>query len=235
MDSPLRNILVGIGPGGSPRALEAAAALAVRENARLTVLAAVARPPSFLYAAPIALPFDAQRAAHEECTERLHAAVAQLPADVSVTALRRSGSPRAALLAELRDGAYDLVVVGAGRVARALRRRSATRVLVAPDAAPKGRVVFLIDLKPGAEDAFLAAYEQIRHEVASGVDGHLVDQVCRVREGGDQWLITSEWQRLEHFLDWERSDEHRELARPLRECIASARSLKFDVVEETRS
>ena len=131
MDSPLRNILVGIGPGGSPRALEAAAALAVRENARLTVLAAVARPSSFLYAAPIALPFDAQHAAHEECTERLHAAVGQLPADVSVTALRRSGPPRAALLAELRDGAYDLVIVGSGRVARTLQRRSATPVLVA--------------------------------------------------------------------------------------------------------
>ena len=100
---------------------------------------------------------------------------------------------------------------------------------------PKGRVVFLIDLKPGAEEAFLAAYEQIRHEVAGGVDGHLVDQVCRLRGDDDRWLITSEWQRLEHFLDWERSDGHRELAKPLRDCIASARSLQFDVVEETRS
>jgi heme-degrading monooxygenase HmoA len=99
----------------------------------------------------------------------------------------------------------------------------------------KGRVVFLIDLKPGAEEAFLAAYEQIRGQVAGSVSGHLVDQVCRLRDGGDQWLITSEWQRLEHFLAWERSDDHRELAKPLRECIASARSLKFDVVEETRS
>jgi heme-degrading monooxygenase HmoA len=100
---------------------------------------------------------------------------------------------------------------------------------------PKGRVVFLVDLKPGAEEAFLAAYEQIRHEVAGGVDGHLVDQVCRLRGDGGQWLITSEWRRLEHFLDWERSDGHRELAKPLRECIAGARSLQFDVIAETRS
>jgi heme oxygenase (mycobilin-producing) len=99
----------------------------------------------------------------------------------------------------------------------------------------KGRVVFLIELKPGAEAAFLAAYEQIRHEVAGGVPGHVADQVCRLRDDPVQWLITSEWERLEDFLDWERSDGHRELARPLRECIARARSLKFDVVEETRS
>ena len=56
-----------------------------------------------------------------------------------------------------------------------------------------------------------------------------------MRGDDDRWLITSEWQRLEHFLDWERSDGHRELAKPLRDCIASARSLQFDVVEETRS
>jgi heme-degrading monooxygenase HmoA len=100
-------------------------------------------------------------------------------------------------------------------------------------ATPKGRVVFLIDLKPGAQERFLAAYESIRHDVAAGVPGHLVDQVCRLRDGGDSWLITSEWESLEHFLAWERSEAHRELAKPLRDCIAGARSLKFDVIEET--
>lgn len=98
---------------------------------------------------------------------------------------------------------------------------------------PKGRVVFLIDLKPGAQERFLAAYERIRHDVADGVPGHLVDQVCRLRDGDDSWLITSEWESLEHFLAWERSEAHRELAKPLRDCIAGARSLKFDVIEET--
>jgi pimeloyl-ACP methyl ester carboxylesterase/heme-degrading monooxygenase HmoA len=97
----------------------------------------------------------------------------------------------------------------------------------------KGRVVFEIELKPGAEDQFLAAYEQIRHEVAEGVPGHLADQVCRLRDGDGTWLITSEWERLERFIEWERSEAHRELAAPLRACIQSARSLKFDVVAET--
>jgi heme oxygenase (mycobilin-producing) len=102
-----------------------------------------------------------------------------------------------------------------------------------PSRSRKGRVVFLVRLKPGAIGAFLAAYERIRDDVA-GVPGHIVDQVCRLRDGDDSWLITSEWQSLEHFLEWERSESHRQLAKPMRECIASAQSLKFDVVEETR-
>jgi heme oxygenase (mycobilin-producing) len=103
-----------------------------------------------------------------------------------------------------------------------------------PSRTPKGRVVFLITLKPGSTGAFLTAYERIRDDVA-GVRGHIVDQVCRLREADDDtWLITSEWQSLECFLEWERSEGHRELAKPLRECIASARSMKFDVIEETR-
>jgi heme oxygenase (mycobilin-producing) len=99
--------------------------------------------------------------------------------------------------------------------------------------AAKGRVVFLIELKPGAQTRFLDAYERIRMDVATGVNGHLVDQVCRLRGDDDTWLITSEWAQLEDFLAWEATDAHRTLAAPLRECIASARSLKFDVVAET--
>lgn len=97
----------------------------------------------------------------------------------------------------------------------------------------KGRVVFLIRLKPGLEAEFLRAYESIRHEVAQGVKGHLVDQVCQSPTDPDQWLITSEWESLDDFLAWERTEEHRELVKPMRECMAEARSLKFVVREET--
>jgi heme-degrading monooxygenase HmoA len=99
---------------------------------------------------------------------------------------------------------------------------------------PKGRVVFVLKLKPGMSDEFLKAYESIRYEVAQGVKGHLVDQVCRSPEDPDQWLITSEWESLDDFLEWERTEDHRELAKPLRDCFAEARSLKYLVVEETR-
>jgi heme-degrading monooxygenase HmoA len=97
----------------------------------------------------------------------------------------------------------------------------------------KGRVVFLIRVKPGLGDEFLRAYEGIRHVVAGGVKGHLVDQVCRSPDDPDSWLITSEWESLEDFLEWERTEEHRDLVKPMRDCFAEARSLKFEVVEET--
>jgi heme-degrading monooxygenase HmoA len=97
----------------------------------------------------------------------------------------------------------------------------------------KGRVVFLLKIKPGMQEDFLKAYEGIRHLVAQGVEGHLVDQVCRSADDDEQWLITSEWESLEHFLAWERTQEHRDLVKPMRDTFAEARSLKFEVVEET--
>ena len=97
----------------------------------------------------------------------------------------------------------------------------------------KGRVVFLLRLKPGTQEEFLTAYEGIRHLVAQGVKGHIVDQVCQSPEDPDSWLITSEWESLDDFLEWERTEEHRELVKPMRECFAEARSLKYDVREET--
>jgi heme oxygenase (mycobilin-producing) len=98
----------------------------------------------------------------------------------------------------------------------------------------KGRVVFLIRLKPGMQDAFLSAYEQIRHVVAEGVEGHIVDQVCQSPDDPDRWLITSEWESLDHFLAWERTQGHRDLAKPLRDCFDESQSLKFEVRAETR-
>lgn len=97
----------------------------------------------------------------------------------------------------------------------------------------KGRVVFLIRIKPGTQDQFLEAYEGIRHLVAEGVPGHLVDQVCQSPEDPDSWLITSEWESLEHFQEWESKQEHRDLVKPMSDCFAEARSLKFEVRKET--
>ncbi|GAB2956548.1 hypothetical protein GCM10027280_51460 [Micromonospora polyrhachis] len=97
----------------------------------------------------------------------------------------------------------------------------------------KARVLFLIRVPLARTDEFLRAYQQIRYLVAEGVPGHLVDQVCRSAADPEQWLITSEWLTLEHFEAWERSPEHRELVRPLRDCLTEARSLRFAVQAET--
>jgi heme-degrading monooxygenase HmoA len=101
------------------------------------------------------------------------------------------------------------------------------------DGKPKGRVVFIIQLKPGMRNEFIAAYESIRYEVARGVPGHILDQVCQSPDDEDRWLITSEWKSLDDFLAWEATEDHRELVRPMRECMAEARSLKYVVREET--
>ena len=99
----------------------------------------------------------------------------------------------------------------------------------------KGRVVFLLKIKPGMNDQFLEAYEGIRHEVAGGVKGHIVDQVCQSHEDESSWLITSEWDSVDDFLAWEATEEHREQAKPMRECMDEAQSHKFVVREETRN
>ena len=99
----------------------------------------------------------------------------------------------------------------------------------------RGRVVFLLKLKPGMSDEFLKAYEGVRHEIAGGVKGHIVDQVCQSAEDPDRWLITSEWDSVEDFYAWEATEEHRDQARPMRECMAEAQSFKFVVREETRN
>jgi heme oxygenase (mycobilin-producing) len=93
--------------------------------------------------------------------------------------------------------------------------------------------VFELRLKPGREDDFLAAYEAIRHEVADGVEGHIVDQVCRSLDDPLAWLITSEWQSIDAFTAWEQTEEHRELVKPMRDCWDEARSYKYVVQVET--
>lgn len=97
----------------------------------------------------------------------------------------------------------------------------------------KGRVVFLVRVRAGAGARFLDAYRRVRAAVAAGVPGHLHDQVCASPQDPRQWLITSEWRTLQDFLDWEASPAHQELVRPLRACVASARSLRFEVRDET--
>lgn len=98
---------------------------------------------------------------------------------------------------------------------------------------PRGRVTFFVRIAADRAAEFLAAYQQIRHLVADGVDGHLTDQICRSDTDPEQWLITSEWETLEHFRVWETSPDHRKLVRPLRECISEARSLRFAILAET--
>lgn len=98
----------------------------------------------------------------------------------------------------------------------------------------KGRVVFLISLKPDISgEQFLEAYEAVRYEVAEGVKGHILDQVCQSPEDPRSWLVTSEWEDIDDFYKWESTEKHREQAKPMADCMEEARSFKFVVREET--
>ncbi|NJP43655.1 SchA/CurD-like domain-containing protein [Actinacidiphila epipremni] len=101
----------------------------------------------------------------------------------------------------------------------------------APQTSPL-RVVLLLDVKRGAQQRFLDAYQLLRDQVAS-VPGHVSDQLCQSIEDPSQWLITSEWESAEPFLAWVDSPEHREMVKPMHECVNDTRSLRFDVLRET--
>ncbi|WP_063775049.1 SchA/CurD-like domain-containing protein [Streptacidiphilus anmyonensis] len=94
------------------------------------------------------------------------------------------------------------------------------------------RVVLLLDVHEGQEQRFLAAYDQIRHQVAS-VPGHISDQLCQSLGNSSQWLITSEWESAEPFLSWVDSDAHRALVEPLHNCVTDTRSLRFVIARQT--
>jgi heme-degrading monooxygenase HmoA len=94
------------------------------------------------------------------------------------------------------------------------------------------RVLFLMDVLDGHQERFLAAYEQIRHQVA-GVPGHISDQLCQSLGNSAQWLITSEWESSEPFLAWVDSPAHRELMAPMSACLRSRSSLRYVITRET--
>ncbi|WP_405581862.1 TcmI family type II polyketide cyclase [Streptomyces sp. NBC_01190] len=94
------------------------------------------------------------------------------------------------------------------------------------------RVVLLLDVLDGRQQAFLKAYEQIRHQVAA-VPGHISDQLCQSLGNSSQWLITSEWEDSESFLEWVESAAHRKMVEPLHGCVRDTTSLRFVIAAET--
>ncbi|MFC0599229.1 SchA/CurD-like domain-containing protein [Streptomyces palmae] len=94
------------------------------------------------------------------------------------------------------------------------------------------RVVLMLEVRNGAQQRFLDAYDQLCHQVAS-VPGHVSDQLCQSIENPSQWLITSEWESARPFLSWVDSEAHREMVKPLHGCVNDTRSLRFTIMRET--
>jgi nucleotide-binding universal stress UspA family protein len=109
-----RNILVCVdGSKHSERALSEAIDVAISNHARLSILTAVCRPPSWAWT-PLTIPAIEPLAAEleREAQAALRQAVDRVPDSVSVTTILSHKPIREALMSRLRDGDHDLLVMG---------------------------------------------------------------------------------------------------------------------------
>ena len=109
-----RNILVCVdGSAHAERALSEAIDLAAAERSRLTILTAIPRPPYWAcnpVTAAAVEPLAADLAA--DANAALEAAVDRVPASIPVTKILTPEPIREALMARIRSGEHDLVVMG---------------------------------------------------------------------------------------------------------------------------
>src|ERR1700749_3948522 len=109
-----RNILVCVdGSAHAERALREAIDLALAERSRLTILTAIPRPP-YWACSPVTPAGIEPLANHlaNEAKAPLRAAGASAPASIPVTKILTRQPIREALMARIRSGEHDLVVLG---------------------------------------------------------------------------------------------------------------------------
>ncbi len=109
-----RNILVAVdGSRHAERALTEAIELAATAHGRLTILTAIPRPPAWA-STPAAVAACEPLAAElrREADQLLRDAERRVPADVPVTTILTPKPIRQALLARVRAGHHDLLVMG---------------------------------------------------------------------------------------------------------------------------
>jgi nucleotide-binding universal stress UspA family protein len=107
------NILVAV--DGSPdaeQALTEAIDLAESENTRLTLMTALSQVPMPAYGAPGLPVAQMLEDAHLEAEAILRHACERVPDDVTVTTVLSERPIRVALIHQIADGNYDLVVMG---------------------------------------------------------------------------------------------------------------------------
>jgi nucleotide-binding universal stress UspA family protein len=116
----LHRLLVAIdGSANAELALSAAITAARRDHATITLLLVgpdLATGPA-AWAVPMAGGADQQAIDADGC-HRLEAAVARIPADVSVTTLYRRGKAGPEIVKAAREGDYDAILLGARGVGR---------------------------------------------------------------------------------------------------------------------
>jgi nucleotide-binding universal stress UspA family protein len=109
-----RNILVCVdGSAHAERALSEAIDLAAAERSRLTILTSIPRPPYWACNPVTAAGIEPlANDLAEAATRALTAAVDRVPASIPVTKILTHEPIRDALMARIRSGEHDLVVMG---------------------------------------------------------------------------------------------------------------------------
>lgn len=109
-----RNILVCVdGSAHAERALSEAIDLAAAERSRLTILTSIPRPPYWACNPVTAAGIEPlANDLAEEAKGALKAAVDRVPASIPVTKILTHEPIREALMARIRSGEHDLVVMG---------------------------------------------------------------------------------------------------------------------------
>ena len=114
-----RVLLAFDGSPGAWAALEQAIAVAVSQNALLTIAGVVGEPSVLIGFGPAVMPYTREtliRDLERDMQQKLAAARDEVPASVSVTTRLLRGRPARALAALADAGDYDLVVAGPRKV-----------------------------------------------------------------------------------------------------------------------
>jgi heme-degrading monooxygenase HmoA len=84
-------------------------------------------------------------------------------------------------------------------------------------------------IKPGQQEAFEAAYAEVTRKV-KGTPGHVRDELLHRTDQAESYVLLSEWESQEKFLEWVDAPIHRNTTTPMRPYWAGAvERVIFDV------
>jgi heme-degrading monooxygenase HmoA len=77
------------------------------------------------------------------------------------------------------------------------------------------RVMVFAKIKNGEEAAFEAAFQEVTKKV-KGTPGHIRDELLRDTREPSSYILLSEWESRQAFLDWEDAPIHMQTTTPMR-------------------
>jgi heme-degrading monooxygenase HmoA len=77
------------------------------------------------------------------------------------------------------------------------------------------RVMVFASIREGEEDKFIEAFKEVTSKV-KGTPGHIRDELLRQEGEPTQFVLLSEWESREAFLNWEDDPVHMNTTTPMR-------------------